>query len=170
MASRWPVKLRRKRLFLVLYSGLFSTSLSQSLSAPSGRKPDNRQDPQMRIAEHRLQPAGQRLVRQNRIEIHRYLRHTNALAFGRNGRMQIGQRFLVIDPSKFGHKALDKPKHAAGLVDESTLHLPSIRISPAITSLVEKPFRARGVFWRRQIEKGQEIVGLVMRPLLLELC
>ena len=83
--------------------------------------------------------------------------------------MQIGQRFLVIEPSEFGHKALDKPKHAVGTVDKSTLHLPSIRVLPAIASLVEKPFRARGVFWRRQVEKGQEIVGLVMRPLLLEL-
>ena len=83
--------------------------------------------------------------------------------------MQIGQRFLVIDPFEFGHKALDKPKHAGGLIDKSTLHLPSIGVLPAIASLVEKPFRARGVFWRRQIEKGQEIVGLVMRPLLLEL-
>src|SRR6266566_9919128 len=122
----------------------------------------------MRIAKHRLQPPGQRLVRQNRIEIHRYLRHADALAFGRDGRMQIGQRFLVIAPSKFGHKALDEPKHAAGLVDESTLHLPSIRVLPAIASLVEKPFRARGVFWRRQIEKGEEITGLVMPALLLE--
>src|SRR5712672_1040991 len=122
----------------------------------------------MRIAEHRLQPAGQRLVRQNRIEIDRYLRHTNALALGRDGRMQIGQRFLVIEPSEFGHKALDEPEHAVGTIDESTLHLPSIRVLPAIASLVEKPFRARGVFWRRQIEKSEEIVGLVMRPLLLE--
>src|SRR5260370_25529335 len=84
--------------------------------------------------------------------------------------MQIGQRFLVIDPSKFGHKALDKPKHAVGTVDESTLHLPSIRVLPAIASLVEKPFRARGVFWRRQIEEGEEIAGFVMCALLLEFC
>src|SRR5882757_7133363 len=122
----------------------------------------------MRIAEHRLKTTSERLVSQNRIETHRYLRHANALTLGRGGRMQIGQRFLVIDPSKFGHKALDKPKHAIGTVDESTLHLPSIRVLPAIASLVEKPFRARGVFWRRQIEEGEEIAGFVMRALLLE--
>src|SRR6266481_6457497 len=150
--------------------GKASRLSSSRILGCDGRKPDNRQHPQMRIAKHRLQPAGQRLVRQNRIEIDRYLRHANALTLGRDGRMQIGQRFLVIDPSKFGHKALDEPKHAVGTVDESTLHLPSIRVLPAIACLVEKPFRARGVFWRRQVENGQKIVGLVMRPLLLELC
>src|SRR5712675_3367926 len=123
----------------------------------------------MRIAEHRLKTTSERLVSQNRIEIHRYFRHTNALALGRDGRVQIGQRFLIIDPFEFGHKALDKPKHAVGTVDESALHLPSIRVLPAIASLVEKPFRARGVFWRRQIEEGEEITGLEMRTLLLEL-
>src|SRR5712691_1265426 len=109
----------------------------------------------MRTAKHRLQPAGQRLVRQHRIEIHRYLRHVNALTIGRDGRMQISQRFLVIDPSKFGHKALDKPKHAVGTVDESTLHLPSIRVLPAIASLVEKPFRARKGFSTRDAIAGK---------------
>src|SRR5882762_7274254 len=124
----------------------------------------------MRIAEHRLKTTSERLVSQNRIEIDRYFRHTNALALGRDGRMQIGQRFLIIDPCEFGHKAFDKPKHAVGTVDESVLHLPSIRVLPAIPSLVEKPFRARGVFWRRQIEEGEEIVGFVMRALLLKFC
>ncbi len=38
MASRWPVKLRRKCLFPASYSGPFSTSLNQSPSAPSGRR------------------------------------------------------------------------------------------------------------------------------------
>ena len=83
--------------------------------------------------------------------------------------MQIGQRFLVIEPGDLGHEALDKLKHAVGAIDEATLHLASIRIFGAITSLVEEPLGARGVFGRRQIEKGQEVAGLVMRAFLLEL-
>ena len=122
----------------------------------------------MRIAQHRLEAAEQGLVGQHGVEIHRNFGHANALALGRNRRMQIGQRFLVIEPSEFGHKALDQPKHALGAIDEATLHFVSIRILAAITPLVEEPFGARRIFWRRQIQKSEEITRLIMRALLLE--
>ena len=111
----------------------------------------------MRIPEHRLEAADQGLVRQHRVEIHRYLRHANALALGRDGRMQIGQRFLVIEPSDLGHKALDELKHAVGTIDETAQDFAGIRTFAAISPLVEKPFGARGVLGRRQIEEGEEI-------------
>ena len=47
-----------------------------------------------------------------RVEMHRNFRHANTLVLDRNRRMQIGQRFLVIEPSELGHKTLDQPKHA----------------------------------------------------------
>src|SRR5882724_2504254 len=82
--------------------------------------------------------------------------------------MEIGQRFLVIDPADLGHKALDEAKHALGAVDESPLYLARIRISVAVASLVEESLGARGVLWRRQIEKGEEVTRLVVRALLLK--
>src|SRR5882724_807640 len=66
--------------------------------------------------------------------------------------MEIGQRFLVIDPADLGHKALDEAKHAP----------------VAVASLVEESLGARGVLWRRQIEKGEEVTRLVVRALLLK--
>ena len=83
--------------------------------------------------------------------------------------MQIGQRLLVIEPGAFGHKALDQPEHAIGAVDESTQHFAGVGVLGAIAALVEKPFGARGVLGRRQIEKCQEIARLVVSARLLEL-
>ena len=83
--------------------------------------------------------------------------------------MQIGQRSLVIEPGDFGHKTLDKPEHALGAIDETTLDFPRFPIFVAIASLVEQALGSPSFFRRRQIEKGQEIAGLVMRALLLEL-
>ncbi len=133
-----------------------------------GRESDYRQHAQMRIPKHRLEAADQGLVGQHRVEIHRNFRHANTLALGRNSRMQIGQRFLVIEPSDLGHKSLDQPKHTLGAVDESTLYFVSIRVFVTIAPLVEETFGARGVFWRGQIEKGEEITRFIMRALLLK--
>ena len=83
--------------------------------------------------------------------------------------MQIGQRSLVVQPGDFGHKALDQPEHALGAIDETTLDFARVPIFVAIASLVEEALGSPSFFRRRQIEKGQEVVGLVMRALLLEL-
>ena len=63
-----------------------------------GRESDHGEHAQMRVAEPRLEAAGQRLIGQQRVEMHRHLGHADALALGRDGRMQIGQRLGVIEP------------------------------------------------------------------------
>src|SRR5713101_1223536 len=83
--------------------------------------------------------------------------------------MQIGQRSLVIQPGDFGHKGLDKTERALGAIDETALDFARLCIFVAIASLVEEALGAPSFFRRRQIEKGQEVAGLVMRALLLEL-
>ena len=50
-----------------------------------GRKADDGEDAQMLGAKARFEPAGQRLIGEQRIEIDRRFRHTNAVAFGRDG-------------------------------------------------------------------------------------
>ena len=51
----------------------------------------------MRVAEHWLEAAGQRLVGQHRVEMHRNFGDANALAFGRNRGVQVGQRTLAVE-------------------------------------------------------------------------
>ena len=67
-------------------------------------KPDDGEHAQMRVAEPRLKAAGQRLIGQQRVEIHRHLGHADALALGRDAGMQIGQRLRVIEPAASGMK------------------------------------------------------------------
>ena len=47
-------------------------------------KPITVSDAQMRVAEPRLEPAGERLIGQQRIEVHRRLGHADAMALGRD--------------------------------------------------------------------------------------
>ena len=54
-------------------------------------------------------------------------------AWSRRSRMQIGQRFPVIEPSAFRHKPFDQPKHAVGPVDKSAQRLRARR-HPAVRS------------------------------------
>ena len=73
----------------------------------------------MRAAEPWLEAAGQILVDQDGVEIHRRLGHAHALAAGRDAGMQVGQSLAVIEPVGFGHEALDQREHAIGAVDEA---------------------------------------------------
>ena len=84
----------------------------------------------MRVAEHRLETAGQRLVGQKRVEIHRHLGHADALAVGRDAGMQVGQRLRVIEPPALGHEAFDELQHAIGAVDEAAQDLAGIGAAP----------------------------------------
>ena len=54
----------------------------------------------MRVAEPRLQAAGQVLVGEHGVEVHRRLGHAHALAAGRDAGVQIGQGLAVIEPAR----------------------------------------------------------------------
>ena len=75
------------------------------------------------IAEARLQPAGERLIGQQRVEIDRRFGHADAMPFGRNAGMEIGQRLAVIEPAAFRHEAVEQRQHAVGAVDEAAQDL-----------------------------------------------
>ena len=72
------------------------------------REAHDGQRAQMRAAEPRLEAAGQVLVGQDGVEMHRRFGHAHALAAGRDAGMQIGQRLGVIEPGGLGHEALDQ--------------------------------------------------------------
>ena len=87
------------------------------------RKSHHREGAQMRLAEPRLEPADERLVDQDRVEIHRHLGDADAVAPGRDAGMQIGQRLRVREPCGFRHEALDELQHPVGSVDEALENL-----------------------------------------------
>ena len=123
----------------------------------------------MSVAEPRLEPAGQRFVGQERVEMHRRLGHTHAMTPGRDRRVKIGQRLGIGEPRGLRDKSLDKLQHAVGAVDEAVEELMRIDRSLAGSSLVEPAFGTRGLFAWRQPEKGQVVRALEMRSLFLEL-
>src|SRR3546814_2972419 len=94
----------------------------------------------MRIAQSRFEPAGQRLVGQQRIEIDRDLRDTDAVPLGRDGRMQVGQRLGVIEPGAFGHEAFDELEQTIGAIDEAAQDL--ARIDAALRLAFIEPARS----------------------------
>ena len=59
------------------------------------RKSHHGEGPQMRLAEPRLEPADERFVGEDRIEIHRHLGDADAVTPGRDAGMQVGQRLRV---------------------------------------------------------------------------
>ena len=123
---------------------------------------------QMRAAEPRLEAAGQILVDQDGVEIHRRLGHAHALAAGRDAGMQVGQRLAVIEPLGLGHEAFDQREHAVGAIDEAVeRRAPVGAVVGAV--LIEPGLGAGGVVGRRQPEQRQEIAALEMRAFLLEL-
>ena len=122
----------------------------------------------MRAAEPRLEPAGQILVDQDGVEMHRRLGHAHALAAGRDAGMQVGQRLGIIEPLGLGHEAFDQRQHPIGAIDEaSERRAPIGAVLRAV--LIEPSLGAGGVIGRRQPEQRQEISALEMRAFFLEL-
>ena len=86
----------------------------------------------MTIAEHRLEPAREGLVRQQRIEIHGNLRNTDAMYLGRNASMQVRQGLAVIEPSALRHKPFDQLQHAVGPIYKAAQYLVGASSLPAL--------------------------------------
>ena len=133
-----------------------------------GRESHDGQYPQMRVAEHGLKTAGQRLVGQKRVEIHRHLGHADALAVGRDAGVQVGQRLRIIEPPALRHEAFDELQDAIGAIDEAAQDFARVGVLRALASLVEQALGPCGILRRRQIQEGQEVARFVMGPLLLE--
>ena len=74
---------------------------------------------QVRFAEPRLEPSGQSLIDEDRVEIHGNFRDADAVTLGRDAGMQVGQRLRVREPRGFRHEPLDQLQHAVGTVCEA---------------------------------------------------
>ena len=132
-----------------------------------GRESHDGQHAQMCVAKARLQPAGQRLVGKQRVEVHGHLGHADAVPVGRDGGMEIGQRRAVIQPTALRHEAVEQGQHAVGAVDEAAQDFP--RVHPRfLPALVEPCLSAGGFLGRGQPEEGEEVAGHEMRARFLE--
>ena len=121
----------------------------------------------MRFAEPRLEPAGQRLVGEDRVEMHRRLGHAHRVALGRDAGMEIGQRLAVREPFGFRREALDELQQAIGAVDEAGERRG--RRARRGSPLIEPALGAGRVVLGRQEQQRQKISALEMRAFLLEL-
>ncbi len=121
----------------------------------------------MLVAKTRFEPAGERLIGEQRIQIHRRLGNADAMALGGDAAVEIGQSLGVIEPVAFGHEGFDQVQHTVGSVGESGQHL--MRVDAlGLAALIEPALGAGGILGRRQISEGEKIAGFEMRAGLLE--
>ena len=83
-----------------------------------GREAAHRGHAQVRIAQHRRQPAGQRAVGQQRIEVERMFWHGHAITPRGDGGVQVGQRLAVVEPGNLRHHAVEQVEATIRLRDE----------------------------------------------------
>ncbi len=95
----------------------------------------------MLVAKSRFQSAGQRLVGEQRVEVHRHLGHADAMPVGRDGGMQVSQGASIIEPAALGHEAVEQGQHAVGAVDEAAQKFP--RVDAGLLAALVKPVSAR---------------------------
>ncbi len=72
----------------------------------------------MRVSEPGFEPADQRFVGEQSVQVHRRFRNADPLCLGRNGRMQVCQRFAVIQPGNLGNEAFEQLQQSVGAVGE----------------------------------------------------
>ena len=123
----------------------------------------------MNRPQHRLEPAGERSVGQQTIQMHRDFGDPDPLPLGRDRRMQIAQHGLIPEPRTFRHEAGDQIQNAIGPVDEAPQDLPAIHAIGLRPSFIEHAFRPSYVLARRQVQEREKVTRLVVRSLLLEL-
>src|SRR3546814_18644216 len=88
---------------------------------------------------------------------------------GRNGGVEIGQRAGVIEPTAFGHEAVEQRQHAIGAIDETAQQFPWIH-NGLLAALIETGFGAGGVLGRWQTEEREERASTALRSGLPETC
>eukprot|EP01137_Pigoraptor_chileana_P030898 Opistho-2@17990 len=131
------------------------------------RETDDSEDADMRVAEAGLEAAGEWLIGEQRIEIHRRLGDADAMPFRRERRMQVGERLGVIEPHGLRHEGVDEIEDAIGAIDEAAKNL--VRVNAGVVAtFIEPGLGARGVLGWRQVEECEELAGLEMRARLRE--
>ena len=100
-----------------------SVQIIEQAGRGRGRKAGDGEDAEVLIAKAWLQPAGQRLISQQRVEIDRRLGNTDAMTFRRNAGMEVSQRLAIIEPRAFRHEAVEQRDNAIGAIGEAAQNL-----------------------------------------------
>ena len=132
-----------------------------------GRETTYRRHAQVRVAQHRRQAAEQRSISQQRVEVERYFRRVDAVASRRNGRVQVGQRFVVIEPVELRHHAHEQIEDAFDLRDKGREALAPVHAGGRRV-LVQQPGRAGMRLLRRQVLQREVVTALEVLAGLLE--
>ena len=83
------------------------------------------------------------------------------MALGRDRRVQVGQRLLIIEPAAFRHEAFDELQHAVGAIDKSAQASRAHRHRRCGCCLRRASRSAcAGLLGRRQIKQSQEVAEL----------
>jgi len=141
----------------------------ENAGAGGVRETKDGQRAQMLLAQHRLQPADERRIHQNAVEIHRRFRNIDGMALCRNRPMQEGQRLSVIERADLGQEAGQKVQYPLGLLPKAGHFLPPVPNAagpfPLPVALQQRIFCTRLRIGRRHIKKRQVIAALEMLAL-----
>jgi len=83
--------------------------------------------------------------------------------------VEISERLLVAEPLSLRHEPLDQRQHAVGAIDEARQRRAAVGAGAILAAFVQPALGAVGGIDRRQPAEGQQVGGLEMRALLLEL-
>ena len=70
-----------------------------------------------------VSPPTRGIIGQDRVEMHRHLRHADALAPRRNCRMQVGQGLFIGEPGDFRHEPVEQIGQPVGAADKGGDHI-----------------------------------------------
>ena len=125
----------------------------------------------MKIAEPWLEPADERRVDEQPVEVHRNVGHNDGMRARGYGAVQVCERFGVAECAHFGHEAREKIERAVGLGDEFAKRMPPVAaLLPGVATAAfeQHPPNRIDLIGRRQIYERQVIAAFKMLPGSLE--
>ncbi|MPM45569.1 hypothetical protein SDC9_92257 [bioreactor metagenome] len=132
-----------------------------------GRKTAHRRHAQVLVAQHGCQPANERGIGQQRVEVEWHLGYAHAVAPRGDGRVQVRQCLAVIEPRNLRHHAIEQVEDAIRLRDEGGQALTPIHAFGRAV-LVQHPCCAGTGLLRRQVHQRQVIAALEVVARVLE--
>ncbi|MNV38271.1 hypothetical protein D3C71_1298170 [compost metagenome] len=123
----------------------------------------------MTTTQHRRQPARQRLVGQQRIQVHRHLRHRDRMPARGHAVVQVGQGLCIVEPADLRHHAVQQVQETLRLGHKGMEPLAPVHAF-GLAVLVEQLRRACTALLGRQVDQGEVVAALEVARVLLEGC
>ena len=117
----------------------------------------------MLVAEHRFEPAGQRRVGEQPVQIDGRFGHGDDMAARGDRTVEKGQHFAVAERAHLGHEASEQVKRTIRLGDEAGKRLSPVAALRVVAALDQRSARRVRLIGRRQEGERQIIAALEMR-------